>query len=244
MRIKVMQMNEDKIRQEIFHRLDEMRLFLSETKKSEPETNLVPSAFPITETAYRQLLETAQAIAEIIETRDPFKADHHRRVASLALAIGTEMNLKKHQNDGIRMAGLIHDIGKISVPADILNKPRRLTGPEFDLVKVHAQSGYEMLRDIAFPWPIARVVLEHHERINGSGYPYGTAGDQLLLESRILAVSDVVNGISYHRPYRPALGIDAALYDIRGNRGTLYDPEVVDACLRLFSLKKYKMEED
>jgi HD-GYP domain-containing protein (c-di-GMP phosphodiesterase class II) len=235
---------EEKTKQEIFHKLGEMRLLLSEAKKSEPEKKLALSTFPMTEMVYIQLLVAAQAIAGIIETRDPYKADHHWRVAGLAHAIGIEMNLEGDQNDGIRLAGLIHDIGKISVPADILNKPRRLTESEFELVKVHAQSGYEMLKDIAFPWPVARVVLEHHERINGSGYPHGTTGDQLLMESRILAVSDVVNGISYHRPYRPALGIDAALYDIRGNRGILYDPEVVDACLALLSQKKYKMEEN
>jgi HD-GYP domain-containing protein (c-di-GMP phosphodiesterase class II) len=236
--------DEDKTKQEIFYKLEEMRLLLIEAKKSGPEMKLALSPFPITETVCRQLFEAAQAIAEIVETRDPYKADHHRRVAGLAHAIGTEMNFKSDQNDGIRIAGLIHDIGKISVSTDILNKPRRLTESEFELVKIHAQSGYEMLKDIAFPWPVARMVLEHHERMNGSGYPHGTIGDHLLVESRILAVADVVNGICYHRPYRPALGIDAALYDIRGNRGILYDPKVVDTCLRLINEKKYKMEED
>lgn len=236
--------DEDKTKQKIFYKLEEMRLLLNEAKKSEPEMKLALSVFPITETLYRQLFEAAQAIAVTIETRDPYKADHHRRVADLAHAIGTEMNLTSDQNNGIRITGLIHDIGKISVAADILNKPRRLTESEFELVKIHSRFGYEILKDIEFPWPVARMVLEHHERINGSGYPNGTAGDQLLVESRILAVSDVMNGISYHRPYRPALGVDAALYDIRGNRGILYDPEVVDTCLRLFSQKKYRMEED
>jgi len=245
MRIEAKQMNdEDKTKQNISYKLEEIRLLLNEADKSAPEMKRALSASPMTETVYRQLLEAAQAIAEIVETRDPCKAEHHRRVAGLAHAIGTEMNLKKDQSDGIRTAGLVHDIGKISVSADILNKPTRLTESEFELVKSHAQSGYEMLKDIAFPWPIARMVLEHHERINGSGYPNGKTGDQLLMESRILAVSDVVNGISYHRPYRPALGVDAALYDIRGNRGILYDPEVVDTCLRLINEKKYKMEED
>jgi putative nucleotidyltransferase with HDIG domain len=236
--------DEDKTKQKIIYKLEEMRLQLDEAKKSVSEMTPAISAFPITETLYRQLFEAARAIAALIETRDPYKADHHRRVADLARAVGTEMNLKSDQNDGIRIAGLIHDIGKISVSADILNKPRRLTEPEFELVKIHAQLGYEMLKDIAFPWPIARIVLEHHERTNGSGYPNGMTGDHLLVESRILAVADVVNGITYPRPYRPALGIDAALYDIRGNRGILYDPEVVDVCLRLFRQKKYKMEED
>ena len=236
--------DEDKTKQKVIYKLEEMRLQLNEAKKSEPEMKLALSAFPIAETLYRQLFEAARAIAETVETRDPYKAAHHRRVADLAHAIGTEMNLKSDQNHGIRIAGLIHDVGKISVSADILNKPRRLTEAEFELVKIHAQSGYEILKDIDFPWPVAKMVLEHHERINGSGYPNGMTGDHLLLESRILAVADVVDGISYHRPYRPALGINAALYDIRGNRGVLYDPEVVDVCLRLFNEKNYKMEED
>ena len=202
MRIKVMQMNgEDKKKQEILYKLEEMRLLLAEEKESEPEMKPGLSTFPIPENLYIRLLEVAQTIAEIIETRDPYKADHHRRVADLAHAIGTEMHLKSDQNNGIRIAGLIHDIGKISVPGAILNKPRRLTESEFELVKIHAQSGYEMLNGIAFPWPIARIVLEHHERINGSGYPHGMAGDQLLVKSRIMAVSDVVNGISYHRSW-------------------------------------------
>ena len=245
MRIEVTQMNdEDKTKQKVVYQLEEMRLQLNEAKKSEPEIKLALSAFPITETLYRQLLEAAQAIAETVETRDPYKADHHRRVADLAHAIGTEMNLKSDQNNGIRIAGLIHDIGKISVSADILNKPTRLTESEFELVKIHAQSGYEILKDIEFPWPVAMMVLEHHERINGSGYPNRMTGDHLLVESRILAVADVVDGMAYHRPHRPALGINVALYDIKGNRGVLYDPEVVDVCLRLFNEKNYKMEED
>lgn len=240
-----MQMNEeDKTKQKVTYKLEEMRLQLSEAKKTEHEMKLALSAFPITETLYRQIIEAAQSIAEIVETRDPYKVDHHRRVADLAHAIGAEMNLKSDQNNGIRIAGFIHDVGKISVSADILNKPTRLTASEFELLKIHAQSGHEILKDIEFPWPVAMMVLEHHERINGSGYPNGMTCDHLLVESRILAVADVVDGMAYHRPHRPALGIDAALYDIKGNRGVLYDPEVVDVCLRLFNEKNYKMEED
>ncbi|MGZ6226042.1 MAG: HD-GYP domain-containing protein, partial [Syntrophales bacterium] len=159
--------DEDKTKQEIFYKLEEMRQLLNEAEKSEHETKHALSALPITENLYSQLFEAARAIAQIIEKRDRYKADHHRRVADLAHAIGTEMNLKSDQNNGIRIAGLIHDIGKISVPAAILNKPRRLTKSEFEMVKIHAQSGYDMLHGIAFPWPIARMVLEHHERING-----------------------------------------------------------------------------
>jgi HD-GYP domain-containing protein (c-di-GMP phosphodiesterase class II) len=139
------------------------------------------------------------------------------------------------------MAAAIHDLGKISVPAEILSKPTKLTALEFSLIKTHAQSGYDILKDIDFPWPIARMVLEHHERINGSGYPNGLIAEEALLESQILAVADVVEAIASHRPYRPSLGIEAALEEIEKNRGTLYDTSAADACLRLFREKGYQL---
>jgi PAS domain S-box-containing protein len=185
---------------------------------------------------------TIHAIAVTVETRDPYTAGHQRRVADLACAIATEMNLSVDQIDGIRMATTIHDLGKISVPADILSKPTKLTNLEFSLIKTHSQSGYDILKDIDFPWPVARTVLEHHERMNGSGYPNGLTGDNLLLESRILAVADVVESMASHRPYRPSLGIKAALEEIEKNRGTLYDNAVADACLRLFREKGYQLQ--
>ena len=185
----------------------------------------------------KSLGATINAMAATGETRDPYTAGHQRRVADLARAIATEMNLTGDQIDGIRMASMIHDIGKIAVPAEILSKPTKLTDLEFDLIKTHSQSGYDILKDIEFPWPIARIVLEHHERINGSGYPNGLKGEQILLESRILAIADVVEAISSHRPYRPAHGIEVALDEITKNKGSLYDPALVDACLRLSARK-------
>jgi len=182
-----------------------------------------------------------QAIASLVETRDPYTAGHQRRVADLARAIATEMGLSGDQIDGIRIAGTIHDLGKISVPSEILTIPRKLTALEYSLIKNHPQSGYDILKDIEFPWPIARMIVEHHERINGSGYPNGLPGEDLLIESKILSVADVVEAMATHRPYRPALGIDAALSEITANRGILYDPEVVDACLRLFRDKGYQI---
>ncbi len=176
----------------------------------------------------------------VVEMRDPYTAGHQRRVADLARSIASEMGLSKDQIDGIRTAGLIHDIGKISVPAEILSRPEKLTNLAFELIKTHAQSGYDILKDIEFPWPIARIVHEHHERMDGSGYPNGLTGDEIFLESRILAVADVVEAIASHRPYRPALGIEKALEEISQNRDILYDPEVVDACLRLFEEKGFK----
>jgi PAS domain S-box-containing protein len=185
---------------------------------------------------------TVQAMAMTVETRDPYTAGHQRRVADLSRSIATEMNLPADQIDGIRMAATIHDLGKISVPAEILSKPTKLTALEFSLIKTHPQSGYDILKDIDFPWPVAKIVLEHHERMNGSGYPNGLTGDNLLMESRILAVADVVESMASHRPYRPSLGIKAALEEIEKNRGTLYDHNVTDACLRLFREKGYQLQ--
>jgi PAS domain S-box-containing protein len=185
---------------------------------------------------------TVQAMAVTVETRDPYTAGHQRRVADLARSIATEMNLSADQVDGIQMAAIIHDLGKISVPAEILSKPTKLTALEFSLIKTHSQSGYDILKDIDFPWPIARMILEHHERINGSGYPNGLIAEETLIYSRILAVADVVESMASHRPYRPALGIEAALDEIEKNRGTLYDNTVADACLRLFREKGFQLE--
>jgi PAS domain S-box-containing protein len=185
---------------------------------------------------------TVQAIATIVETRDPHTAGHQRRVADLARSIASVMGLSKDQIDGIRIAARIHDIGKISVPAQILSMPKKLTDIEFSLIKVHAEVGYGILKDIDFPWPVARMVLEHHERMNGSGYPNRLTGENLLIESRILAVADVVEAIASHRPYRPALGIEAALEEIEKNAGVLYDRGVVVVCLRLFREKGFRFE--
>ncbi|HPC84899.1 MAG TPA: PAS domain S-box protein [Smithellaceae bacterium] len=189
------------------------------------------------------LSATVQATAMIVETRDPYTAGHQRRVADLGRAIAVEMKLTDEQIEGVHMAGMVHDLGKISVPSEILSKPTRLTDLESRLIKTHSQSGYDILKDIEFPWPIARIVLEHHERMNGSGYPNGLKGDQSLPESRILSVADAVEAMASHRPYRPGLGIDAALAEIEANRGVLYDPLVVDACLKLFREKGYRLPE-
>jgi PAS domain S-box-containing protein len=185
---------------------------------------------------------TVKALASLAESRDSYTAGQQCRVAELAAAIAKEIRLFPEQIEGLNMAGIIHDIGKVSVPADILNKPRKLTVIEFDLVKTHVQSGYDIVKDVEFPWPVARMILEHHERINGSGYPNGLTGDDLLLESRIMAVADVVEAMASHRPYRAALGIDAALEEIAGKRGIIYDSVVVDACLRLFREQGYSLK--
>ncbi len=188
----------------------------------------------------KALEETIHAISSLAEQRDPYVAGHQRRVADLARAIATQMGLTTDRIEGISMAAAIHDIGKISIPADILGRPAKLTCTEFNFIKTHAKSGYDILKDIKFPWPIARMIIEHHERMNGSGYPNGLSKNSTLLESRILAVADVVEAMTSRRPYRPPLGIDAALNEITRNKSILYDPEVVDACLRIFKMNNYK----
>ena len=185
---------------------------------------------------------TVQVMVSAIETRDPYTAGHQTRSADLARAIATELGLSQEEIDGIRMAGIIHDIGKLSVPAEILSKPTKLTDLEFSLVKEHAEKGFEMLKDVESPWPLAKIVYQHHERMDGSGYPRNLKGDEILMESRIMAVADVVEAMASHRPYRPAIGIDAALDEIERNRGILYDNAVAEACLRLFREKGFKFE--
>ncbi len=180
-----------------------------------------------------------QALTVSVEVRDPYTAGHQRRVADLARAIAQKMGLPDTRIEGLRLAATIHDIGKLSVPAEILSKPTRLSPMEFNLIKVHPEAGYNILKDIEFPWPVARIVLEHHERLDGSGYPQGLTGDRLLPESRILAVADVLESMASHRPYRPAVGIEAALEEIERHKGVLYDAAVVEACTALFREKGF-----
>jgi PAS domain S-box-containing protein len=184
---------------------------------------------------------TTQVLISALEARDPYTAGHQVRSADLARAIATEMGLPHDKIDGIRLAGSIHDIGKLSIPAEILSKPSKLTNIEFSLIKEHSHSGYEMLKDMESRWPLAQIIYQHHERINGSGYPRNLKGDEIIIEARIMAVADVVESMASHRPYRPALGIDAALEEIEKNKGILYDNDVVDSCLRLFRKKGYSL---
>jgi PAS domain S-box-containing protein len=184
---------------------------------------------------------TINVVATIGELRDPYTHGHERRVGEIAAAIATEMGLKNNQVNGIRIAGYMHDVGKIAVPAEILAKPAKLTKAEFDLVKDHAQQSYDILKTVPFPWPVAEAAWQHHERMDGSGYPRGLKGEEIIIEARILAVADTVEAMSSHRPYRPGLGIDKALAEIERNRGKLYCPQVVDACLRLFREKGFKL---
>jgi PAS domain S-box-containing protein len=185
---------------------------------------------------------TIQVMVSAVEARDPYTAGHQIREANLARAIATEMGLPPDTIEGLRMAGSIHDIGKLSIPAEILSKPTKLTNLEFSLIKEHSLKGYEMLKDVESPWPLAQIVYQHHERMDGSGYPGNLKGDEIIMEARILAVADVVEAMASYRPYRPAIGVEAALNEIEKNKGTLYDADAVNACLRLFQEKGFQLE--
>lgn len=189
----------------------------------------------------RTMTGTVEAISSMMDLRDPYTAGHERRVGDLAAAIGKELGLGDEQQRGLRTAGAVHDVGKITVPAEILTKPSKLSPIELDIVRTHAAQGYEVLKSVEFPWPVAEVAWQHHERHDGSGYPRGLAGEAILLEARIMAVADVVESMASHRPYRPALGVAAALGEIESRSGQLYDPAVAAACLRLFRERGYQL---
>jgi putative nucleotidyltransferase with HDIG domain/PAS domain S-box-containing protein len=182
---------------------------------------------------------TVMALSSIIETRDPYTAGHQRRVVQLACAIAQELEFSQSRIDGLRVMGFLHDIGKMAIPAEILCKPGKLSEFEFNIIKTHPQIAYDILKEIEFPWPVAQVVLQHHERLDGSGYPAGLSGQDILMEAMVLSVADVTEAITSHRPYRPALGLDKALDEISQNDGILYDQQVVDACLTLFKEKSF-----
>jgi PAS domain S-box-containing protein/putative nucleotidyltransferase with HDIG domain len=185
---------------------------------------------------------TVRAIAYTVEIRDPYTAGHQRRVTKLACAIGEEMKLTKDRIEGLRMSGELHDIGKIHVPAEILSKPGPISEAEYNIIKTHSQVGHDILKTIEFPWPVAKIVLQHHERMDGSGYPQGLKDKDILQEAKILAVADVIEAMATHRPYRPALSIEEALGEISKNKGRLFDPKVADCCLKVFEDKKFKLE--
>jgi len=214
----------------------EARQELVERKRAEEKTKRY------SEKLQELIEEITKAIALTTELRDPYTSGHQQRVTKLACAIAREMGLSKEVLMEIRVAGSLHDIGKMYIPSEILTKPGKLTEIEFDMIKTHPKVGYNILKTIEFPWPVARIVLQHHERMDGSGYPSGLAAKDILLEARVLGVADVVEAMASHRPYRPALGIDKALEEISRKRGILYDSKVVDACLKLFAEKRFKFE--
>jgi putative nucleotidyltransferase with HDIG domain len=188
------------------------------------------------------LKSTIVALASTMELRDVYTAGHQRRVAELAAAIATEMGLPDEQIEGISIGAALHDLGKMMVPLEILSKPGRLLPIEYQLVQSHAQAGYEVLKPIDFPWPIADMVQQHHERLDGTGYPLGLRDNEIIQEAKVLAIADVVESMMSHRPYRPGLGIDVALAEIEKGKGAIYDPAAVDACVKLFREKGFKFQ--
>ena len=190
----------------------------------------------------KNLEETVISLASAFEMKDPYTAGHQRRVTEIVSAIALEMDIDPDRFQGLKLASLVHDIGKINVPTEILSKPGKITEAEFELIRTHSEAGYNILKKINFPWPIARIVLQHHERMDGSGYPNGLSGQEILLEARIIAVADVVEAMATHRPYRASLGIETALEEIEAYRGILYDKDVAEICLRLFRLGKFRLE--
>jgi len=190
----------------------------------------------------RIIEETVHALFMAIEKRDPYTAGHERRVANLSQAIGVELGLNAEQTEGMRVTGYLHDFGKIVVPSEILSKPAKLNEYEYQLMQTHPQVGYDILKGLEFPWPVARTILQHHERLDGSGYPNGLTKDEIALESKIVAVADVVEAMSSHRPYRPALGVDQALKEIDEKSGVLFDPDVGRACQKVFRENKFAFD--
>ncbi len=189
------------------------------------------------------LQSTIQVMAQMAETRDPYTAGHQQRVSLLAVAIAEKMSLTEAEIDSIRVAGILHDIGKIRIPVDILNRPGKILNVEYEILKIHPQVGYDLLGNIPFSHPIAEIVFQHHEKLNGKGYPQGISGDEIRLEAKIMAVADVMEAMSSYRPYRPALGNAVALETINKNKNTHFDPEAADACQALFAEDGFLFEE-
>ena len=208
------------------------------TNRKAIENNLKISYLKLKKT----LEGTINTLAAIVETKDPYTSGHQKRVSKLAVAISNELGLDSKTIEGIRTAAVIHDIGKINIPASILSKPGRLSAIEYDMVKTHSQMGYEMIKEIEFPTPIAEIIFQHHEKLNGSGYPRGLKGKDIMFEAKILAVADVVEAMSSYRPYRPPVGIDAAIEEIKKYKGKLYDPGIVDTCVKVITRKGFKFD--
>ncbi|MGE0081350.1 MAG: HD-GYP domain-containing protein [Thiohalomonadaceae bacterium] len=190
----------------------------------------------------RALLGTIQAIATTVEKRDPYTAGHQQRTSRLASAIARRLGWDEGRIEGLRLGAMIHDIGKIYVPAEILSRPGKLTESEFRIIKAHAQVGYDIVKDIEFPWPVAEMILHHHERLDGSGYPQGLVGDAICPEARVLAVADVIEAMSSHRPYRPAIGVEAGLREIVAQKGRFFEPDAVDACVAVMTTDGFRFD--
>lgn len=235
--------DEEKAKDQLIKELQKMREKVAGLEKAKVMCNKLEKEFKQTYKKLQKIIEgTVNIITKVVETRDPYSIGHQQRVSKLATAIAWEMKLPKDKIEGIRIASLVHDIGKVNLPTEIVSKPSKLVEVEFNLIKNYPKVGYDILREVDFPWPIAEIVLQHQEKIDGSGYPRGLKGDEICIEAKILGVANVVEAMTSYRSYRPAISIDKSLAEISKNKNILFDPEVVDACIKLFKEKSFKFE--
>ena len=235
--------DEEKAKSQLIIELQKMREKVAGLEEVKFKYNQVDIKLKQTYKKLQKFIEgTANIITEVVETRDPYSIGHQQRVSQLAAAIAQEMKLPQDRIEGVRFASLVHDVGKVNLPTEIVSKPSKLVEVEFNLIKNHPRVGYEILKKVDFPWPIAEIVFQHQEKIDGSGYPRGLKGNDILIEAKILGVANVVEAMSSYKSYRPALGIEEALAEIVENKNILFDPEVVDICVKLFKEKGFKFK--
>ena len=233
--------DEEKTKDQLIKEMQKMREKVAGLEEVKLECKQVEEKLKQSYKRLQKIIEgTAHIITKVVELRDPYSIGHQQRVSKLATAIAQEMELPRDKIEGTKIASLVHDIGKVNLPTEIISKPNKLIDVEFNLVKNYPRVGYDILKKVDFPWPIAEIVLQHQEKIDGSGYPRGLKGDNICIEAKILGVANVVEAMSSYKSYRPALSIDEALVEIVENKNILFDPEVVDTCLKLFKEKDFK----
>ena len=233
--------DEDKAKDQLLKELQKMHEKVTELEKAKVMCNQLEKELKQTYKKLQKIIEsTANIIIKVVETRDPYSTGHQQRVSKLATIIAREMKLPQDKIEGTRIASLVHDIGKVNLPTEIISKPSKLVEVEFNLIKNYPNVGYDILRKVDFPWPIAEIVLQHQEKIDGSGYPRGLKSDEICIEAKILGVANVVEAMSSYKSYRPALSIDEALTEVSNNKNILFDPEVVDTCIKLFKENGFK----
>jgi len=232
---------EEKTKGQLIKEIQKMRGKAVELEKAKVMCNQLEKELKQTYKKLQKIIEdTANVITKVVETRDPYSTGHQQRVSKLATAIAQEMKLPQDKIKGTRIASLVHDIGKVNLPTEIISKPGKLIEVEFNLIKNYPKVGSDILKKVDFPWPIAEIVLQHQERIDGSGYPRGLKGNEICIEAKILGVANVIEAMSSYKSYRPALSVDEALAEITENKNILFDPEVVDTCIKLFKEKGFK----
>jgi len=233
--------DEEKTKGQLIKEMQKMCEKVADLEEVKLKYNQVDKKLKQTHIKLQKIIEgTANIITKVVEIRDPYSTGHQQRVSKLATVIAQEMKLPQDKIEGIKIASLVHDIGKVNLPTEIISKPSKLIEVEFNLIKNYPKVGYDILRKVDFPWPIAEIVLQHQEKIDGSGYPRGLKGDEICIEAKILGVANVVEAMSSYKSYRPALSIDEALAEIAENKNILFDPEVVDTCIKLFKEKGFK----